>query len=557
MHIGRFQVRETVLHCKACSSGPVHSEELAALVAPRANFGYDVVVYCGIARFQRHCSEEEVVRELAKHNVSISASEVRNLAGRFAAYLAIAHAQAGPAVAAHLAINGGYILHLDSTSRLNSRKIMTGIDEISGLILLNIRLTSETAQNVSDFLRAIIRSYGVPLAVASDMAASIRSAVTSMDELTGIPHFICHFHFLRDAGKDLFQEEYRDFEKRLESHGATKVLKEFRRSMESQLIDDRELIDTFINSLRADAPVPQLDASRTAALLAESVLCSKRQTGGYGFPFDRPALTYYEHLLRIARAFDALRSRPGLSRKETRLINRLTAPLERIKDDELLVDMAQDLRNRASTFDELRAALRIAPADVPAGLNHPGADSTADITAIERDVKALRDNLDTSRPEMLKLQEQIDRHWHGLFHPPIVVTDSEGNEHTIYPQRTNNILEQFFRAQNHAQRRRTGVELSAARFDAIPIDSLLACNLNNPTYKAIILDGAADLPERFSRIDPAQVRLHIQQTNQERTTFASPRRARKTLTAPETPNQIAIHELENQINELASRYNIK
>ena len=557
MHIGRFQVHETVLYCKACSGVPIHSEELAALVAPGANFAYDVMVYCGIARFQRHCSEEEVVRELAEHNVSISASEVRNLVQRFAAYLAIAHAQAGPAIADHLALNGGYILHLDSTSRLNSRKIMTGIDEISGLVLLNIRLTSETAQDVTGFLRAIIQSYGKPLAVASDMAASIRSAITNMDELTGIPHFICHFHFLRDAGKDLFQEEYRNFEKRLESHGATKILKEFRRSMESQLADDRELIDAFIKSLSQESPLPQLDALRTAALLAESALRSKQQTAGYGSPFDRPALTYYEHLKRIAKAFDALRRRPGLSRKEARLINRLTAPLESITGDNRLADMAQELRSRASTFDELRTALRLAPADTPAGLNHPGADSTADITAIEQEVKTLRDRLDTSRPELLKLQEQLDRHWHGLFHPPITTTDSNANEHTIYPQRTNNILEQFFRAQNHAQRRRTGVELSAARFDAIPIDSFLACNLTNPTYKNIILDGADDLPERFSRIDPDQVRRHIKEANHERTTFASPRKARKTLTAPQTPLQIAVHELANHLEILAATHNVK
>ena len=523
------------------------------MVAPNANFGYDVMVYVGLARLQHHRTGEEVVAELAERNISISASEVRELAKRFATYLGIAHRQAGPAIADHLALNGGYILHLDSTSRLNSRKIMSGIDEVSGLVLLNIRLTSETADNVAAFLRTLIQAYGRPLAVASDMAASIRSAVNNMDELSGMPHFICHFHFLRDAGKDLFQEEYRDFEKRLESYGATKVFSEFRRSMEPQLSADRQLIDTFINSLcNQNEPSPQLDASQTAALLAESALQVKHQTNGYGFPFDRPALTYFEHLRRTAAALDALRSRHDLSPKETRLLNRLAAPLQGITSDHTLAAMAKELHARASLFDQLRNALRLAPAAAKTGLNHPGSDHTIDITAIEQDVKTLRDNLDVDQPEMLKLQEQLDRHWHGLFRPPITVTDSKNIERTIYPQRTNNILEQFFRSLTHSERRRTGVELSAPCFDAITVDSLLTCNLNNPAYLTMLLDGSADLPERFSRIDPALVRQQLNNAWQNRTTFTSPRKAKKTLTAVQTPFQIALNEITHQLEILQS-----
>jgi len=523
------------------------------LVAPGANFGYDVMVYVGIARLQHHRTEEEVVAELAAQNIGISASQVRELAKRFAAYLGIAHRQAGPAIADHLALNGGYILHLDSTSRLNSRKIMTGIDEVSGLVLLNIRLTSETAANVAGFLRTIIQAYGEPAAVASDMAASIRSAVTGMSELTDTPHFICHFHFLRDAGKDLFQEEYRAFDKRLESYGATKIFSEFRRSMEPQLSEDRQLVDTFIHSLcNQNEPSPQLDAAITAALLAESALQVNRQTNGYGFPFDRPALTYFDHLRRTADAIDALQSRHDLSPKETRLLARLAAPLQAITADHTLAAMAEELHVRASLFDQLRVALRLAPADAKAGLNHPGADHTIDIPAMEQEVTTLRDALDIDRPEILKLQEQLDRHWHGLFRPPITVTDTHGIERTIYPQRTNNILEQFFRSVGYGERRRTGVELSAPRFDAIPVDSLLACNLTNPAYLTMLLDGADNLPERFSRIDPAPVRRDLNNAWKNRTTFTSPRKAKKTLTAVHAPFQIALNEITHQLEILQS-----
>ena len=552
MHVGHFVARETVLHCPACSKGPIHSEELTSLVAPGANFGHDVMVHVGTARFLNYRSEEEIVAELMNHNVRLSISEVRNLSQRFAACLGIAHKQTGPAIAAHLASNGGYILHLDSTSRLNSRKIMSGIDEVSGLVLLNVRLSSETAADVAAFLRAVIADYGVPLAVASDMAASIRSAIGEVKELDGVPHFICHFHFLRDAGKDLLQDEYRQFEKRLESHGTQGVLNDLRRSAESQLGDQSEMIDVFIDVIadNSGAAPPRLDASTVAVLLAESALQSKRQTDGYGFPFERPAITYYEHLLRIGKAVEALASRDDLTTKEERLLGRIIVPLKAVARDRKLAKMADDLHRRAGVFDELRELMHLAPAGAGEGLKRAGAGQDVSITNMEATVRSFRYALDTDKFEMLKLQEQLDRHWLGLFHAPIAVTDPLGEECTIHPQRTNNLLEHFFRKLTHAERKKTGVELSAPRFDSIPVDSLFACNLNDPTYRTLLLDEAEDLAERFSRLDPQQIRRRIEEGRKSGSPFASPRKAGKTLATPWAPLRIAVQELTQQIEIL-------
>jgi hypothetical protein len=549
MHIGQFEAKETVLYCPACSCGPIHSEELASLVPSGANFGYDIMVHVGIARFQHHRSEEEIVAELMEHNVNMSTGEVRNLSVRFASFLGIAHREAGPAIADHLALNGGYIIHLDSTSRINSRKLMSGIDEVSGLVLLNIRLTSETAENIIGFLRELIQAYGKPLAIASDMAASIRKAISDMPELNGIPHFICHFHFLRDAGKDLLQEDYRDFEKRLESHGVVKVLGDFRKSMEEQLSHCNEAIEAFMTSLSEDGSdsLSLLEIPVTVALLADSALYSRRQSNGLGFPFDRPAISFYEHLLRINSAMNALSSRNNLDSTEERLLTRISRPLTDIAKDRTLASMAKKLRSRGAVFEELRTAMQFAPEDTDAGLNYPGAGQDVDITRMESAVKIIRDGLDTSVPELLKLQEQIDRHWHGLFHAPIVTTDSCGDQRVIYPHRTNNILEQFFRSLNHGERKKTGIELSTSRFDAIPLDSLLAQNLKNPAYRAILLDGATDLAERFSRIDVETVRAELEEAKRGKSVYVSPRKTKKVLGAPTTPLEIAVSELSSQI----------
>jgi hypothetical protein len=45
------------------------------------------------------------------------------------------------------------------------------------------------------------------------MGRGILSAVKTV--FPGIPDFICHFHFLRDIGKDLFETEYATIRNRL------------------------------------------------------------------------------------------------------------------------------------------------------------------------------------------------------------------------------------------------------------------------------------------------------------------------------------------------------
>ncbi len=216
--------------------------ELAQLVPEGGNFGYDVIVFAGRSLFVEHRTALETVAALANLNVTISESAVRELAARFVAYLSVAHLEAAPALSNLFELNGGYILHLDSTSRKHSRKLLSGIDELTGLVLLNVKLCTETADDVAEFLRQIVARYGRPLAVACDMAAAIRSALR--DVLSGVPVYICHFHFLRDAGNDLLKDEYRCFVNRFDGHQISKKLHRLEQQFAPYL---KEISDNRIN----------------------------------------------------------------------------------------------------------------------------------------------------------------------------------------------------------------------------------------------------------------------------------------------------------------------
>lgn len=554
LHAGPLDAHETVMRCPTpgCEHGPIYSEELAELVPPGANFGYDVMVAAGMIRWHQHRSECETVDELHQRHVDISASGVRELAATFVTYLGIAHLEAAPAIRSHLAGNGGYILHLDSTSRLHSRKLMVGIDELSGFVLLGVKLPTETAEDVAGFLRQLIDRYGVPLAIASDMAASIRAGIGLVEELGGVSHYICHFHFLRDAGKDLMQSAYGAFTSRLDTHGIEDKLRRRQRQLEAELPEHNGAVDAYLQRLVADpvATPPDLPVDTLSALLVRNGLEAFHRRDTLSFPFDRPHLHAYEQLLRVGQALEVLRHSRSATDDQRRLLKRLCKPFEGLANDRKLAAAARELRHRVEVFEQLRRALRLAPPACPEGVNHPGVGPEPPITRVEADVRAFRDNLDTEEPVMLKLREQLERHWNGLFRAPLTVLDADGRARLIHPQRTNNILEQHFRDNNHGHCRRSGAQLSAARFDAVLADSVLVRNLDAPDYMQLLLDGADDLAERFSRIDRHKVRQSLAQERDTDLLFTKPRNARKVLQQPETPLIIARGLLEHDLEQL-------
>jgi len=131
------------------------------------------------------------------------------------------------------------------------------------------------------------------------------------------------------------------------------------------------------------------------------------------------------------------------------------------------------------------------------------------MSTIRQGVEAFRRQLN-EEPQLasdalcLKMAEQIDRYGDKLFADPITVTTPTGAL-TLYPQRTNNILEQFFRSQRHAYRRKTGNHSMGRSLQAMLADTPLIKNLDNPEYRKILLDGKASLEELFAELGAAHL----------------------------------------------------
>src|SRR5207245_5712637 len=101
------------------------------------------------------------------------------------------------------------------------------------------KLPSEKAEGIVPFLRQLKECFGPPLALVHDMSKGILAAIREV--FPGIPDFICHFHFLRDLGKDLLGADYDMVRKRLQTHGTLAQLRARLRTWQKQIDADSQL----------------------------------------------------------------------------------------------------------------------------------------------------------------------------------------------------------------------------------------------------------------------------------------------------------------------------
>ncbi len=108
---------------------------------------------------------------------------------------------------------------------------------------------------------------------------------------------------------------------------------------------------------------------------------------------------------------------------------------------------------------------------------------------------------------------QIEHYGPKLFADPLIVSTPQGSR-TIQPQRTNNVLERFFRDLKRDCRHKTGCHSLGRSLRSMLPDTPLVKNLQNPDYLKILLDGQPSLEALFAQIDPLTVRKELVKAQQ-------------------------------------------
>ena len=514
LDIGAFVAKETVLECPDDQT-VLTSSVLRSLVPKGCTFGFDVIAHVGRSLFIEGLDEERIVMALKRRNVSISKREIGYLGRKFVVYLALAHRQSNLKLVDSMAKRGGYILHVDGTCEGDSPHLFCGMDGISSLVLDNVKLPSERKEVLIPFFKRIREQYGTPVALVHDMGIGIMRAVEAV--FSGIPDYICHFHFLRDVGKDFLEEDNQVIVKRLKKMKVRHLLRRKARHLEKKIECNPSLIPEMKTSLETGELksnslhlMPALVAYTTIQWIFDSAHPSK----GYGFPFEQPHLQFYFRLKTALRFLEGVSSVYLTGRPmDNRPFTQVRQFLQEALSAKTLAATAAAMQAKVKIFDQLREALRIAEPDGNKGLNDDGDD--IDIKTIKEKVGAFRAFLveDKRRKKTYaKMIEQLDKYWEKLFADPITVTSSTGKQITIQPQRTNNILERFFRGEKRRSRKKSGTASLNRTLKNILADTPLVRNLDNEEYHRIVLNGCSTLAERFAQIDEEKVCAEMKRT---------------------------------------------
>lgn len=152
------------------------------LVKKGSNYSYSCLVQVGLMRYK----EKKQISEISQcfkeyYGIAISDTQVRRMAYSFLHYPGKFH----------------YLL--------------TCIDGNSSFVLYSQKMASENQADLERAFEKVLQLFGVPLCCVHDMGRGINNALDMV--FPQAARVICHFHLLRDIGKDLLDEAYQRIKK--------------------------------------------------------------------------------------------------------------------------------------------------------------------------------------------------------------------------------------------------------------------------------------------------------------------------------------------------------
>jgi hypothetical protein len=206
--VTRLTVRIRRCHNRACGRyrQPYHPEAEPHFALPHHEFGLDVLALVGRLRHAEHRSVPEIHRELTRRGVALAERSVLNLLDRYDELRAVAAADPRR-LRQRLQGQAGVVLAVDGLQPDVGHEVLWVLrDCLSGEILLARSLLSATAADLATLVAEVRAALPVPITAAvSDGRHSIRQAVAGA--LPGVPHQLCHFHYLREAARPIYEAD--------------------------------------------------------------------------------------------------------------------------------------------------------------------------------------------------------------------------------------------------------------------------------------------------------------------------------------------------------------
>jgi hypothetical protein len=263
------RVLRLTLHIRRCPNPacprfhkPYRPEAEPHFALPHHEFGLDVLAVVGRLRHAEHRSVPEIHRTLTQRGVVLAQRTVTNLLDRYDELRALATVDP-KRLARLLRAQGRVVLAIDGLQPDVGHEVLWVLrDCLAGEVLLSRSLLSATINDLAALIGEVRDALPVPITgVISDGQDTIRKAVART--LPGVPHQLCHFHYLREAARPIAEAD-RHAKKELKKRG--RGVRRIERQAEAEAEEDveAEIVRGYCEAVRSaitDDGLPPLSAS--------------------------------------------------------------------------------------------------------------------------------------------------------------------------------------------------------------------------------------------------------------------------------------------------------
>lgn len=253
---------------------PYRPEQEGAYALPHGEFGLDVIAHVGAWRYGHHRSVPEIHQDLVARGGPIAERSVTEQLRRYEELVALRLADSAR-LAARLQAQGHVILALDGLQPDVGHEVLWVLrDCLSGEILLARSLLSATEEAIAALLKDVRAALPVPIrGVISDGQHPIRRAVARV--LSGVPHQLCQFHYLREAAKPISEAD-RHAKTQLKKH--VRGVRPIERALEGRVDAEAEAVRGYCLAVRSaltdDGRAPLCASGLTLHHRLEAIIAS-------------------------------------------------------------------------------------------------------------------------------------------------------------------------------------------------------------------------------------------------------------------------------------------
>ncbi len=291
--LGQVKVKYEV--GKTVDNEEVIPSELKLLVPSENTFAYDTILLVTELRYRLLMQREEIQHHIVlESKFHISTGSISNLSWMGLAYLEHCHFEQAKKLEERYR-QKCFFIQLDGTNEGGKYTHFVVREGMSGNVLYAEKIISESEISIVPVLIKFKELFGDPEAVISDMSPAIKKAVKAV--FKNVPHRLCHFHFLKDIGKDMLYDLHQPFKYSV-------------KNLQNQLKEWRSKFDIEQAKLNADSRSPKeievLEYYSWLISIIDRINDYEKELSGEGFPFDLTYLAFYERCQSVYNSMEII-----------------------------------------------------------------------------------------------------------------------------------------------------------------------------------------------------------------------------------------------------------